>query len=104
MPEEYLTTRERILLLLRSSAEPLTARDIMQATGIRREQEVYAHIYHIALSSKRKDYVVILYPPRCESCGAEISLEKPKRPSKCPRCKSERISQPKFLIRGRDEV
>ncbi|AWR98900.1 transcriptional regulator [Metallosphaera hakonensis] len=103
MPEEFLTTRERILLLLRSSDFPLSAKEIMHLTGVRKEQEVYEHIYHLSLSSKHKNYVVIVYPPKCESCGYEIVLDKPKRPSKCPRCKSERISQPKFLIRGKGD-
>lgn len=95
------TTRERIQLLLKSSDFPLSAREIMSLTGIRREQEVYEHIYHIALSSKRKDFFVVVYPAKCEGCGREIVNEKPRRPSRCPYCKSERISPPKFLIRDR---
>ncbi|QKR00397.1 transcriptional regulator [Metallosphaera tengchongensis] len=102
MSESFMTTRERILLLLKKTDFPLTAKEIMQITGIRKEQEVYDHIYHLALSSKHKNYVVILYPPKCQSCGSEISLEKPKRPSRCPKCKSERVSPPKFLIREKD--
>jgi len=96
-----LTTRERIQLLLKSADFPISAKEIMALTGIKREQEVYEHIYHIALSSKRKGFVVFVYPAKCEACGREISMEKPRRPSRCPFCKSERVSPPKFLIRDR---
>jgi len=96
---EFLTTREKIFLLLKYAEEPMTARDIMKALGIRKEKEVYDHIFHLAKSSKRKDYVVLVISPKCESCGYEFEVEFPKKPSRCPVCKSERISPPKFLIK-----
>ncbi len=104
MNTEFLTTREKIFLLLKYAEEPLTARDIMKALDIRKEKEVYEHIYHIAKSSKRKDYVVLVIPPRCENCGYEFEMEFPRKPSRCPACKSERISPPKFLIKVRRDV
>jgi predicted Zn-ribbon and HTH transcriptional regulator len=96
---EFLTTREKVFLLLEYSEDPLTAKDIMKALDIKKEKEVYDHIYHLAKSSKRKNYTVILFPPKCENCGYVFSIEIPKKPSKCPICKSERITPPKFLIR-----
>ncbi len=101
MNTEFLTTREKIFLLLKYSEDPLTAKDIMKALDIKKEKEVYDHIYHLAKSSKRKKYVVILFPPKCENCGYIFTVDTPKKPSKCPVCKSERIIPPKFLIRNK---
>lgn len=101
MSYDFLTTREKILYLLRYSDEPLTAKQIMKILGIKKEKEVYEHIYHLSKSSKRKDFVVIVFPPVCEECGYTFDLEYPKKPTKCPICKSERIKPPSFLIRDK---
>lgn len=38
-------------------------------------------------------------PPRCMGCGFEFSDRKrAKRPSRCPRCSSERLTKPRFWI------
>lgn len=71
----------------------------MSRLGIRKEKEVYEHLEHLAKSSKRKDFILIIIPPRCKSCGYVFDSEKIKRPTKCPICKSEKIDSPKFLIR-----
>jgi predicted Zn-ribbon and HTH transcriptional regulator len=49
----------------------------MKALDIKKEKEVYDHIYHLAKSSKRKNYTVILFPPKCENCGYVFSIEIP---------------------------
>ncbi len=36
-------------------------------------------------------------PPRCLACGFELEA-RGKRPSRCPRCKSERLSRSRFKI------
>ena len=94
---EFLTTREKIFELLLRSEEPLTARQIMRILDISSEKEVYDHIYHLALSGKRKGFKVIVFSPMCEDCGYVFDTY--KKPSRCPRCKSTRIRPPQFLIR-----
>ncbi|WP_460025947.1 hypothetical protein [Infirmifilum sp. SLHALR2] len=38
-------------------------------------------------------------PPVCRDCGYVFtSLESARKPSRCPRCKSERILQPSFIL------
>lgn len=103
MTYDFLTTREKIFYLLKYADEPLTAKQIMKILDIKKEKEVYDHIYHLSKSSKRKDYIVIVFPPVCENCGYIFNLEYPKRPSKCPLCKSERIRPPSFLIRDKND-
>jgi len=44
-----------------------------------------------------------MVPPTCKTCGYVFKdLDRPKRPSRCPRCRSERISSPLFIIQPRD--
>ncbi|QGA53335.1 transcriptional regulator [Sulfolobus sp. E5-1-F] len=101
MNTDFLTTREKIFLLLSYSDEPLTAKEIMRRLDIRKEKEIYDHLEHLARSSKRKGYILIMIPARCKSCGYIFNSEKIKRPSRCPICKSEKIEMPKFLIRNK---
>lgn len=38
-------------------------------------------------------------PPRCVACGFEFEdRTRVKRPSRCPRCSSERLTKPRFWI------
>ncbi|AAY79449.1 transcriptional regulator [Sulfolobus acidocaldarius] len=96
---EFLTTREKIVLLLKYSQEPLTAKQIMKILGIKKEKEVYENLYHIAKSLKRKNVKLFVYLPKCNNCGYVFNIEKPRKPSKCPECKSENIEPPKFTIK-----
>jgi predicted Zn-ribbon and HTH transcriptional regulator len=94
--------RERIAKFLESTEEPLTAEAIAQIFGID-VKDIYIHLTHIAksvhrLSNGKKKLLMI--PPRCKKCGYIFKdLDKPKKPSRCPRCKSEWIESPKFIIK-----
>lgn len=108
MENTDLTTRERIYELLRKSEKPLTVDDIISLLNLSdmNPKDVYDHLQHIAKSvkarSKGKEYLA-MDPPVCRKCGFVFKeLSKPKKPSKCPRCKSEWISPPRFLIVRKD--
>jgi predicted Zn-ribbon and HTH transcriptional regulator len=103
MESDFLTTRERIIELLRSAREPLTAEDIVRILGLEIPvREVYEHLLHIAKTIRSKSQgreVLLMEPPVCRKCGYVFrDLDKPKKPSRCPRCKSEWISPPRFII------
>lgn len=104
----YQTVRERITGLLINTETPLTAEEIIATLDLKiTPKDVYEHLEHIAKSVRRvyrNTYVLVMVPPTCRSCGYVFKdLEKPRRPSKCPRCKSERIAPPAFKIeRTRD--
>ncbi len=102
---EETTLRERIVEVLEKSSRPLTAREIAVLVGLEPQQAedlVYECISHIAKTLWRKSggrRRVYMVPPRCKDCGYVFtSLDKPRRPSKCPRCKSQRIEPPRFYI------
>jgi len=99
------TTRERILRLLLEARRPLSAREIAASLGldpVRSEREIYEHIRHIAKTLRRRyggRYTVYMVPPRCRNCGYVFTdLAEARRPSRCPRCKSQRIAPPLFYV------
>jgi predicted Zn-ribbon and HTH transcriptional regulator len=102
--ENFLTTREKIYLILKNSPIPLTVEDIINMLGysVREKRKVEEDIEHLALSLKSrsngKERIAIL-PARCLNCGYTFKdNRKAKRPSKCPKCKSFRIEGPWFYI------
>ena len=73
--------------------EPLGLREISQLFRIR-EKEALDHLGHIAKSTGLK-----MDPAECQRCG--FSFKKRTRlnaPSRCPLCKSESISPPRYQI------
>ncbi len=99
------TTRERILKVLLESKTPLSAREIAELVGLdpaRGEKEVYEHLRHLAKTVRRRyggRLVLYMVPPRCRDCGYVFKdLAEPRRPSRCPRCRSQRIEPPRFYI------
>jgi predicted Zn-ribbon and HTH transcriptional regulator len=90
------TVRQRIADLLR--AEELSAHELSQRAGIQ-EREVTEHLRHLELTLRQTAERLRTSAPHCIQCGFGFeSREKHGRPSRCPRCKSERISRPRFRI------
>ncbi|MFX1262665.1 MAG: transcriptional regulator [Promethearchaeota archaeon] len=94
------TRRERISELLEQTDIPLTAQDICNVLDIRNRATVYEDIEHIAISVKNKGKELLIRPASCGKCGYTFAKRKSaKRPSKCPKCRSEWILQPAYVIR-----
>ena len=90
------TIRRQIIDLL--SQRKYGARDLSQALSVR-EKEIYAHLPHVARSVISKKQCLQIIPPRCISCGYIFKTRKRfTRPSRCPRCKDERIKEPRYQI------
>ena len=98
------TIREKIVRLLMETQRPLTASEIASILGlpVGSEREVYEHLSHIAKTVRRKSggrLALYMVPPQCRKCGYVFKdLDKPRKPSKCPRCNSQWIDPPKFYI------
>ncbi len=91
------TIREQIIGLLGNDA--CDARFISQSLGIS-EKAVYDHMPHIIQTLARQGIKVKIDPASCIACGFEFTDRKrPTKPSRCPRCKKERIDPPKFRIK-----
>lgn len=77
---------------------PLTFRDLSQRLGIR-EREVPAHLAHLARSLRACGECLVVEPAACLECGFRFEhRERFARPGRCPRCRAERISAPRFRI------
>lgn len=93
------TIRQQIIECLEQG--PRTARDLSGQVGVT-EKDVVAHLAHIDLSLAGKGRKLYIEPASCQACGfAFISKKRYNRPSRCPRCRSERTSAPVFQIRPR---
>jgi transcriptional regulator len=91
-----VTIRQRIAELLRSAE--LTAREISEQAGIP-ERDVAEHLRHLEQTLHHGLERLRILAPHCIACGFVFEARrKHGRPSRCPRCKSERLSPPRFAI------
>ena len=94
------TRREKIMILLEETEYPLTAEDICQALDIKQRAIVYEDIEHIVMSIKHRKKELLVKPASCGNCSYVFKPKgAAKRPSKCPKCKSQWIISPSFIIR-----
>jgi hypothetical protein len=90
------TIRKEIAELLEKG--PLDLREISQILRIR-EKEILDHLQHIARSVHPRK--LVMDPAVCYRCGFVFKKrERFSSPSRCPLCKSESISPPRYQISG----
>jgi hypothetical protein len=91
-----ITIRSAIVQAL--SAEELTARELSARVGIA-ERDVAGHLEHLEHSLLHIERRLAIAPPGCVACGYRFeSRSRRTRPSRCPRCRSERIDPARFRI------
>ncbi|MGQ0809903.1 MAG: transcriptional regulator [Nitrospiraceae bacterium] len=91
------TARQRIMELITGTL--LSSRQLAQLVGIP-ERQVEDHLVHIVKSlSQDRARGFILDPSECQDCGFvfrdRIRLT---RPSRCPLCRSEAVTAPRYGI------
>jgi hypothetical protein len=90
-----MTRREEIIEILK--AEAVSAQELANYFRCI-VKEIEDDLRHIA-KSVRPDYELKMYPAVCRSCGFVFrERSRIKKPSKCPKCRSESIEFPKFRI------
>lgn len=99
------TVRQRIIELLTDTR--LSSYQLAQRLGIA-ERQVEEHLPHIVKSLARdRMRRFVLEPATCFDCGfAFRGRKKLTRPGRCPVCRGEGISAPRYgidLIKGRTE-
>ncbi len=97
MPEQERTIRQRIMQALaeaRYSSRQLA--DLLDVS----EREIEQHLEHVVKTVARdRTRQFLLEPSACRDCGFEFrDRTKLRRPSRCPTCRSEAISPPRFGI------
>jgi transcriptional regulator len=101
LPERQLTLREALRRVL--SEGRFTAHELSGRVGIS-EKDVAGHLEHLARSVKGSGDRFDVEPARCQDCGFVFrDRTRLTRPSRCPRCKSERLAPARYGIvtRGR---
>ena len=76
--------------MLQKEAWPLLGLAKFFGVPLKTVEEDVGHIEKSASS----EYKLLVNPPECEACGFVFRKDKKKRPSRCPQCKSERITEP----------
>jgi len=92
-----LTIRQHIIEALRVTR--YSSKDLAAFLGIS-ERHVEEHLLHVARTVAREPGVrFILEPAACEECGYVFRRRsRVTRPGRCPCCRSERISAPRYGI------
>ncbi len=95
MREASRTTRKRIADRLReetlAAGELATEFEIRTATALE-------HVRHVARSLEPTEEDLLVAPPTCEECGFADFDDLVNRPSRCPECKNEAVTEPAFRI------
>jgi hypothetical protein len=80
----------------------MSSRRLAEIVGIS-ERQVEDHLSHIAKSVARDHSLrFLLEPSECQDCGFVFrDRNRLTRPSRCPRCRSEAITDPRYSIERR---
>ncbi|GMV49101.1 transcriptional regulator [Nitrospirales bacterium NOB] len=92
------TPRRRLIELLTGTL--LSSHQLAQLLGMP-ERQVEDHLSHVVKTLARdRTRTFILEPSTCQDCGFTFrDRTKLTRPSRCPRCRSESITAPRYGIR-----
>ena len=63
-----------------------------------RPRDIADDIRHLKRSLKRDGYRLVIDPAHCRKCGFGFHADKLLRPSRCPKCKSEWIADPRIRV------
>jgi predicted Zn-ribbon and HTH transcriptional regulator len=95
LPEQ--TPRRRLIDLLIGAR--LSSYQLAQMLSLP-ERQVEAHLTHVVMTLARdRSRRFVLEPSACSDCGFVFrDRRKLTKPSRCPRCRGERLSDPRYGI------
>ena len=98
--EEWQTRREKLMNLLMEGSNELNLNVISREMGYRDNHGLVNDIKSVAKSLKNKGLIVEVIPAYCLACNFKFKQTEFdfKIPSRCPRCKEERIEWPRIKV------
>ena len=99
--EDWETRREKLIKMLTVDNEILDLHSILKELEYPNKKVLINDIKSISKSLKSKGLILKFSPPSCIACGYVFRLKRNeyKIPSKCPKCKKERIDWPFIKIK-----
>ncbi len=98
VPERDATGTQALLAALNDEYQTLKE---LSAAARLSEKELPDLLEKLRRSLSHRGQRLESLPALCQSCGFKFDERKTaKRPSRCPNCKSERISPPRFRLSG----
>lgn len=92
------TVRDALRESLLSAAAPLTTLELSRLVGVPHRQ-VAEHLEHLDRSPHPGGATFVVLPARCVPCGFVFrDRDRFAKPSRCPKCRSERIEPPRFQM------
>ena len=86
--------KDIIPLLLKN---PMTLSQIARLVG-ETPRDLEVDLLHLFKSLKHTEYYAVIEPAGCRKCGFEFEASKLTKPSKCPKCKSTWILEPRIQL------
>lgn len=79
----------------------------MSVTEIAREArekpgDIEDDLKHLLLSLKHTEYEAVIEPATCRKCGFEFGPDKLRKPSRCPKCKGNWLTEPRISVRAKE--
>jgi predicted Zn-ribbon and HTH transcriptional regulator len=86
--------KDLIPMLLNNS---MTVKEISRVVG-QKETTTISDLEHLFKSLKHQDLKAVVEPSVCKKCGFEFSSEKLGKPSRCPKCKGNWLTEPRIKV------
>jgi transcriptional regulator len=86
--------KDLIPLLL---GNPMSVAQVGRVVG-EKPSDIEADLVHLLKSLKHTEYTAVIESARCRKCGFEFEASKLAKPSKCPKCRSTWILEPRVAL------
>lgn len=95
LPDAVLTIRQALRQVLQQ--QDYSVRELSQLLALP-EKEILPHLAQL-LRHREPHCRWVIQPARCRRCGFVFQKRhRPQTPSRCPRCRHEGISPPRFFL------
>ena len=94
------TRRQKLIKLLTVQKAIIDLRSIMREMEYPNKKALVNDVQSIAKTLKNEGQTLVVKPPSCMACGYTFHVKKEmfKIPSKCPKCREQRINWPSIKV------